>query len=140
MVAAVRGVTSAASRAATLKRDAPPADCDPPPGRDFTKPADRLHRLFRPPTQADSMQGAPITSTKGTRQPQGPRRHKTFGRRTTSNSTIARLAPKVAPMSSHGSPQHGAGRSEHAGHGFWLMVACCLPMILVLALIALRVI
>ena len=41
-------------------------------------------------------------------------------------------------MSSHGSLQRAP--SEHAGHGFWLMVACCLPMILIFALIALRVI
>ncbi len=31
---------------------------------------------------------------------------------------------------------HGDG---HAGHGFWAMLACCLPMIVILALIALRV-
>lgn len=28
----------------------------------------------------------------------------------------------------------------HAGHGMWLMVACCVPMIVIFALIALKVI
>jgi len=32
--------------------------------------------------------------------------------------------------------EHGG----HAGHGFWAMVACCVPMIVILALIALKVI
>lgn len=27
----------------------------------------------------------------------------------------------------------------HAGHGLWLMVACCVPMIIIVALIALKV-
>lgn len=31
-------------------------------------------------------------------------------------------------------------RDGHGGHGFWAMVACCLPMIVILALIALKVI
>ena len=28
----------------------------------------------------------------------------------------------------------------HGGHGFWAMLACCLPMIVIFALIALKVI
>lgn len=32
--------------------------------------------------------------------------------------------------------EHGAG--GHARHGFWAMVACCLPMIVIVALIALK--
>lgn len=28
----------------------------------------------------------------------------------------------------------------HSGHGMWLMVACCVPMIVIFALIALKVI
>lgn len=28
----------------------------------------------------------------------------------------------------------------HAGHSMWLMVACCLPMIVIFALIALKVV
>jgi hypothetical protein len=43
-------------------------------------------------------------------------------------------------MSSHGSLHDEHQGTEQAGHGFWLMVACCLPMILIFALIALRVI
>ncbi|RDI76239.1 hypothetical protein Gocc_0658 [Gaiella occulta] len=31
-------------------------------------------------------------------------------------------------------------RGSHGSHGFWAMVACCLPMIVILALIALKVI
>ena len=40
-------------------------------------------------------------------------------------------------MSGHGNPNQ---RDGHAGHGFWAMVACCVPMIVVFALIALKVI
>ena len=32
------------------------------------------------------------------------------------------------------------GHGGHAGHGFWAMVACCVPMIVIFALIALKVI
>lgn len=28
----------------------------------------------------------------------------------------------------------------HAGHGFWAMVACCVPMLVIFALIALKVV
>lgn len=34
-------------------------------------------------------------------------------------------------------PVEGGG---HAGHAMWMMVACCLPMIVIFALIALKVI
>lgn len=41
-------------------------------------------------------------------------------------------------MTSHRSTdKHGGG---HAGHGFWAMVLCCVPMIVIFALIALKVI
>ena len=43
-------------------------------------------------------------------------------------------------MGNHGSAHGEHPGTEQAGHGFWLMVACCLPMILIFALIALRVI
>ena len=43
-------------------------------------------------------------------------------------------------MSSHGTPNQKIGRGEHAGHGFWFAVACCVPLIVIFALIALRVI
>ena len=36
------------------------------------------------------------------------------------------------------SDKHGGG--GHPGHGFWAMVICCLPMIVIFALIALKVI
>ena len=43
-------------------------------------------------------------------------------------------------MTNHGrSDKHGGG-GGHAGHGFWAMVICCLPMIVIFALIALKVI
>ena len=42
-------------------------------------------------------------------------------------------------MTNHGNiDKHGGG--GHAGHGFWAMVICCLPMIVIFALIALKVI
>lgn len=31
-------------------------------------------------------------------------------------------------------------RDGHRGHGFWAMVACCVPMLVILALIALKVV
>lgn len=37
------------------------------------------------------------------------------------------------------SDKHGGG-GGHAGHGFGAMVICCLPMIVIFALIALKVI
>ena len=43
-------------------------------------------------------------------------------------------------MSTHGNIDRQEGNKGHAGHGFWAMVACCLPMIVIFALIALRVI
>jgi hypothetical protein len=43
-------------------------------------------------------------------------------------------------MGNHGNAQGHQQGTEQAGHGFWLMVASCLPMILIFALIALRVI
>lgn len=40
-------------------------------------------------------------------------------------------------MTSRGkSDEHGGG--GHGGRGLWAMAACCLPMIVVIALIALR--
>jgi hypothetical protein len=32
------------------------------------------------------------------------------------------------------------GHGGHAGHGFWAMLACCAPMIVIFSLIALKVI
>ena len=34
----------------------------------------------------------------------------------------------------------GEARDGHGGHGFWAMVACCVPMIVIFALIALKVV
>lgn len=43
-------------------------------------------------------------------------------------------------MNVHGSAdKHGDGDGGHGGHGFWAMVACCVPMIVIFALIALKV-
>lgn len=43
-------------------------------------------------------------------------------------------------MNGHGKIERRDGDGGHAGHGFWAMVACCLPMIVIFALIALKVI
>lgn len=43
-------------------------------------------------------------------------------------------------MNGHGNPNQRDGHGGHAGHGFWAMVACCVPMIVIFALIALKVI
>lgn len=32
------------------------------------------------------------------------------------------------------------GHGSHGGHGLWAMVACCVPMLVIFALIALKVI
>jgi hypothetical protein len=42
-------------------------------------------------------------------------------------------------MNSHGDIEKRDGHG-HGGHGFWAMVACCVPMIVIFALIALKVI
>jgi len=41
-------------------------------------------------------------------------------------------------MNGHGSTDEPGG--GHRGHGFWAMVACCVPMIIIFVLIALKVI
>ena len=42
-------------------------------------------------------------------------------------------------MNVHGTTDKGHGDGGHAGHGFSAMVACCVPMIVIFALIALKV-
>jgi len=43
-------------------------------------------------------------------------------------------------MSNQGDIEQRDDQGGHASHGFWAMLACCVPMIVVLALIALKVI
>lgn len=34
--------------------------------------------------------------------------------------------------------QHGPSRDDHAGHSGWLMLLCCIPMVVAVVLILLR--
>ena len=43
-------------------------------------------------------------------------------------------------MSGRTDTEHRDGHGGHWGHGFWAMVACCVPMLVTFALIALKVI
>lgn len=43
-------------------------------------------------------------------------------------------------MSGRTDPEERDGQGGYGGHGFWAMVACCVPMLVIFALIALKVI
>ncbi len=42
-------------------------------------------------------------------------------------------------MNGHGNIERRDDHEGRMGHGFWAMVACCVPMIVIFALIALKV-